>query len=167
MLATSNFISSADHCRITEYTLEFRLCGKQGCIVCAKIGFGVRMPEISIKGKNILGELLRWFDLPVIKPIYKSCLLSTRHGPTLTQRAHLYRNIWVISLLWRRIRFWRKFLQMEIKRTRYENLIGPSSEYSSSVMVLMITDVYTPIKWLELRVAWQNLTWGSFSDGRS
>ena len=76
MLATSNFISSADHCRITEYTLEFRLCGKQGCIVCAKIGFGVRMPEISIKGKNILGKLLRWMDLPVIYPLDKAHFLS-------------------------------------------------------------------------------------------
>ena len=49
----SNFISSADHCRITKDTLEYCLCGKQGCIVCAKIRRGVRTPDISIKGNNI------------------------------------------------------------------------------------------------------------------
>ena len=32
-----NFISSSDHFCITEYTLEYCLCVKQGCIVCSKI----------------------------------------------------------------------------------------------------------------------------------
>ena len=32
MPAIPNFILSADHCYITKYTLEYRLCGKQGCM---------------------------------------------------------------------------------------------------------------------------------------
>ena len=73
----SNFISSADHCRITEYNLEYRLYGKQGCILCSEIGRGVRTPDTSIRGNNIQGELLRWMDLPVIDHLDKAHLLST------------------------------------------------------------------------------------------
>ena len=51
--AISNFISIDDHCCITGYTLESPLCGKQGCIVCAKIGHDVRTPDISIRVNNI------------------------------------------------------------------------------------------------------------------
>ena len=51
--AISNFIQIANHCRITKYILEYCLCGKQGCIVCAKIGRCVITPGISIKGNNI------------------------------------------------------------------------------------------------------------------
>ena len=76
MTAIFNFISSADHFRINKYTLEYCLCGKQGCIVCAKTGRGIRTPDISIKRKNIRGELLRWMDLPVIDHIDKANLLS-------------------------------------------------------------------------------------------
>ena len=76
MLTISNFIPSADHFRITEHTLKYRLYGKQGCIVCAKIGRGVRTPDISIKGNNIRGELLRWMDLQVLDHLDKAHLLS-------------------------------------------------------------------------------------------
>ena len=76
MPAISNFISSSDHCRITEYTLECRLYGKQGCLVCAKIGCGVRTSHISIKVNNIRGKLLRWMSLSVIDPLYKARFLS-------------------------------------------------------------------------------------------
>ena len=55
MQAISNFISSSDHFPITEYTSSYHLCGKQGCIFCAKIGLGIRMTDISIKG-NIFEE---------------------------------------------------------------------------------------------------------------
>ena len=34
------------------------------------------------------------------------------------------------------------------------------------MIVAMLTDVYIPIKWLERRVAQQNLMWGRFSDCR-
>ena len=53
MPAIPNFISSSDRFHINEYALKYCLCGKQGCIVCAKIGRGDRTPDISIKGKNI------------------------------------------------------------------------------------------------------------------
>ena len=72
----TNLISSAENFHITKYTLEYRLCGKQGCIVCTKIVRGVRTPDISIKGKNIQGKLIRWMDLPVIDHINKVNLLS-------------------------------------------------------------------------------------------
>ena len=76
MPAISNFISSADHFRITEYTLEYRICGKQGCIVCSKIGCGVRTPDISINGKYIQGKQLWWVGLTVIDHIDKAHFLS-------------------------------------------------------------------------------------------
>ena len=72
----SNFVSSADHFHITEYTLEYCLCDNQGCIVCAKIGRGIRTPNISINGNNIRGKLLRWMNLPLIEPLSKSYFLS-------------------------------------------------------------------------------------------
>ena len=71
----SNFISSSDHLRIIEYTLEYRLCVKQGCILCAKIVSGVRTPDISTKGKNIRGKLLQWMELLVVDPLDKAHLL--------------------------------------------------------------------------------------------
>ena len=76
MPAISNFILSADHFRITEYALEYGLCDKQGCIVCAKIICGARTPDISIKGNNIEVRILQWMDLPVIYPLNQAHLLS-------------------------------------------------------------------------------------------
>ena len=58
----------------SKYTLEYRLCVKQGCILCAKIGSGVRTPDISTKGKNIRGELLQWMELLVVDPLDKAHL---------------------------------------------------------------------------------------------
>ena len=76
MPSISNLISSAHHLLITEYTLEYCLYDKQGCTVYAKIGRGVRTPDIYIKRNNIRGELLQWMDLPVINHLYKAHYLS-------------------------------------------------------------------------------------------
>ena len=76
MTAISNFIPSADHLGITEYTLEYCLGEKQGCIVCAEIGRGARTPDISIKGNNIRGKILRWMYLQVIDSLDKAHSLS-------------------------------------------------------------------------------------------
>ena len=71
MPSISNCISSFDHFRITKYTLEYCLCANQGCIVCAEIEHGVITPNISIKGNNVRGEIMRWMYLPIIDHLDK------------------------------------------------------------------------------------------------
>jgi hypothetical protein len=63
------FLESPDHCRITPFTLEYRICGKTGCTICAKIGRGVRTPDVEVGDYNLGTEVLRYMDLPVPNPI--------------------------------------------------------------------------------------------------
>ena len=59
------FIKSPDHCRRTEYTVEFRLCGKPNCDICKKVGRSVRTPNVTVNGHNLRNEMLRFTTLPV------------------------------------------------------------------------------------------------------
>ena len=59
------FIKSPDHCRRTEYTVEFRLCGKPNCDICKKVGRSVRTPNVTVNGQNLRNEMLRFTTLPV------------------------------------------------------------------------------------------------------
>ena len=98
MPSISNLISSVDHVCIIKYTLEYCLCGKKKFIVCAKIGRGIRTPAISIKGKNIWGELLQRMDLPVIELLNKAHLLSINKT-----RAYIDKNITSLEELMRNL----------------------------------------------------------------
>jgi hypothetical protein len=63
------FLGSPDHCRITPFTLEYRICGKTGCTICAKIGRGVRAPDVEVGDYNLRTEVIRYMDLPVPNPV--------------------------------------------------------------------------------------------------
>ena len=76
MSLISKFTKKCDHYCITEYTLECCICGKHGCDICARIGRGVRTPNIDVNGKNIRDEVLRVMDLPIIDPSNKDHFLS-------------------------------------------------------------------------------------------
>ena len=62
------------------FTLEFRLCGKDGCTICAKIGRGVRTPDVQVGDCNLRQEALRWLDLPVPNPSDPDHYLSPKEA---------------------------------------------------------------------------------------
>jgi hypothetical protein len=62
------FLESPDHCRITSFTLEYRIYGKTGCTICTKIGRSVRIPDVEVDDFNLPTEVLRYMDLPVPNP---------------------------------------------------------------------------------------------------
>ena len=66
MKLIAQFLNCEKHCRITPWSLEYRLCGKVGCEICIGIGRGVRAPDITIGGKNVRQEILSWLVLPVL-----------------------------------------------------------------------------------------------------
>lgn len=49
----AEFFNSPYHCRVTPYTLEFRLCGKSNCELCKKVGRGLRAPDVFVGDMNI------------------------------------------------------------------------------------------------------------------
>lgn len=61
----AQFLNCEKHCRITPWTLEFRLCGKVGYEICTRIGREVRAPVITIDGENVRQQILSWLVLPV------------------------------------------------------------------------------------------------------
>ena len=61
-------LESSDHCRQTPYTFELRLCGKDGCNICARINRTPRTPNVMVNGKNLRAETIRWLDLPIPNP---------------------------------------------------------------------------------------------------
>ena len=50
---------------MTEYTLEFRLCGAVDCNTYKLVGRSVRTPDVDVGEKNLRKEVLRWMTLPV------------------------------------------------------------------------------------------------------
>jgi len=77
MKMIEGLLQSEDHCRITDFTFELRLCGKNGCDLCLSIGRNVRTPEVNINGKNLREEILDWMVLPVLDPDDSNHYLST------------------------------------------------------------------------------------------
>ena len=73
-------LESPDHCRITPFTFELRLCGKTGCVICALIGRTPKIPNAVVQGKNLRDEMLRWIDLPVPDPSDKEHFLPPQQA---------------------------------------------------------------------------------------
>ncbi|KAL7528721.1 hypothetical protein ACHAWF_008133 [Thalassiosira exigua] len=65
MPVISKLLNDSNHCRRTPYSLEFRLCGEEGCELCKKIGRSPRTPNVEVNGRNIRDEVLRFNTLPV------------------------------------------------------------------------------------------------------
>ena len=83
----AEFMNSPEHCRISEYTLEYRLCGVAGCVICANIGREPRTPSINVDGYNLREEVLDWMEFPTVNPADNDHYL----GPQAT-RAYLKAN---------------------------------------------------------------------------
>ena len=66
--------NSIKHCQMTQYTIEFRFCGVDGCHICGIVGRSVHT-QVNYNGE-IHKELLRWFDIPVVNPAYRDHFLS-------------------------------------------------------------------------------------------
>ena len=152
MPAISNFISSADHFRITEYTLEYRICGKQRCIVCSKIGRGVRTPDISIKGKSIQDEKLWLVGSTVIDHLDKAHFLSINNT-----RAYIDTKIPSLEEIMSNLPAMKedtiKRKRLTMVNYKYKGHIFDRYKVRIElfVMVKMPTDMYIPIKWFEQR----------------
>ena len=61
-----------EHCRITEYALEYRICGKNGCEMCIKIVRSVKTQNINVYDINIQNEVY----LPIVDSINKDQFFS-------------------------------------------------------------------------------------------
>ena len=61
----AEFFANVGHCRVTEYSVEFRLCGVNNCNLCTRVGRSVRTPNIEVNGRNLRQEALRFMTLPV------------------------------------------------------------------------------------------------------
>ena len=59
MKKITEFMNSPEHCRMSEYLLEYGLCSVPGCEICADIGQEVRKPHIYVDGYNLRDEILR------------------------------------------------------------------------------------------------------------
>ena len=60
------FFNDEKHCRRSEYMFQLRLCGEEGCILCARIGRDVRTPTTA---NNALRQYaLSFVNLPVPNP---------------------------------------------------------------------------------------------------
>ena len=83
----AEFMNIPEHCRISEYTLEYRLCGVAGGVICANIGREPRTPSINVDGYNLREEFLDWMEFPTVNPADNEHYL----GPQAT-RAYLKAN---------------------------------------------------------------------------
>ena len=62
------FVNCSKHCRITEFTVEFRLCDKSDCDLCKCVGRKVRTPDVDVGGTNLRKELMCFMTLPIRNP---------------------------------------------------------------------------------------------------
>ena len=60
----NEFLISSEHYRETLYCIEFRLCGKDECNICEKVGRSIRTP-MTEDGK-LRKEICKFSDLPVL-----------------------------------------------------------------------------------------------------
>ena len=68
MLWIEKLLNCPHHCCHAQFTFELRLCGRNGCDICAHIGRTIRAPNVTVGEFNIQSEVLRWMDLPVVNP---------------------------------------------------------------------------------------------------
>ena len=47
------FLCYPDHCRTTTYTFELRMCGKDGCDLCARIDRNISTSDATVGGFNL------------------------------------------------------------------------------------------------------------------
>ena len=80
MSKIEDFFTSSKHCRMTEYTLEFRLCQKNDCSICVRIRRTVRSPSIEVDGYNFQNEILFWMNLPIIEQNNNNHFMSPKLG---------------------------------------------------------------------------------------
>ena len=66
--------NSTKHCQMTQYTIEFRFCGVDGCHICGRVVRSVRTTVTS--NEDIHKDVLRWLDLPVVNPTDRDSFLS-------------------------------------------------------------------------------------------
>lgn len=59
------FFGCPVHCRMTEFTVEYRVCDIANCVLCKRIGRSVRTPDIEVNGFNLRKEVLRFLTLPI------------------------------------------------------------------------------------------------------
>ena len=90
----TKFLTSPEHLRLSDYTLRYILCRKEGCNICVRICCRLITPDMDVGGYNLREEVLRWVDFPVNNPTEKYHLLTPTEGITyvdlkknFTQRA--------------------------------------------------------------------------------
>jgi hypothetical protein len=64
----AQFLSCPQHCRRTDFSLEFRLCGNVDCFLCKKVGRSVQTPNVEVNGINLRDDVLRFNPLPIPDP---------------------------------------------------------------------------------------------------
>ena len=69
-------MNSPDHCIMYEYLLEYRLYSVPGCENFAGIGLEVRTPHIYVCEYNLIDEVLRQADYPIVDSRYSKHYLS-------------------------------------------------------------------------------------------
>lgn len=72
----ARFLSCPNHCRTTDFTFELRMCGVDGCGLCARFKRKIRTPDVVVNGRNLRQETIRWLDLPMPDPSNKDHFLS-------------------------------------------------------------------------------------------
>ena len=65
----TEFLTSSGNFRLTDYTLEYILCGKDSCVICVQIGRGIRTPGIAVGNNNLCAEVLGRMEFPVNNPM--------------------------------------------------------------------------------------------------
>ena len=83
MLLIKEFLAKPEHFCLTDYTLQFRLCGKERCGICVRIGRIIQTSNIDVGGYNPCEELFRWIYCPVNYPMEKYHFLTLEKGRTL------------------------------------------------------------------------------------
>ena len=76
MPITNSFLTSTEHCRITEFTFELMMCGNEGCTIFSRIKRKVRTKNVEVNGYSIFQEMILWMDLPVPNTKYRENFIA-------------------------------------------------------------------------------------------
>eukprot|EP00957_Ditylum_brightwellii_P125736 9585443-Ditylum_brightwellii.AAC.1 len=79
----ASFLYYPKYCHMTAYTVEFRLCGEVGCVLCQKIVHSICTPNVVVDGVNVQDEVLCFRTLPVINPDDKNHYLRPHEARSL------------------------------------------------------------------------------------
>ena len=78
------FFTSSKHCRMREYSVEFRFCQENDCSICARMGRTARSPSIEVDVYNFQNEILHWMDLSIIEQNNNNHFMSPKLGRQYT-----------------------------------------------------------------------------------